>query len=342
MPKVLSVQQFLKKAENTPLLDVRSPAEFAEGHIHKAENLPLFTNEERAQVGTLYKQKGKQKAVLRGLDIVGPKMSFFAQKAQNYAQNNSLLVHCWRGGMRSESMAWLFERMGISCYLLKGGYKAYRQYLKSQLAQPANIFILGGMTGSGKTEILYALKEAGEQILDLEGLANHKGSAFGSFGQDPQPTNELFENQLGEAWLKLDKSKPIWIEDESKSIGRNWIPEELYTQMRQAPVIKISLPLSCRVERLVEDYTSFYQSDLIEAIEKIRKRLGGQHANAAIKAIETNNYAEAVRLSLNYYDKTYQFGLSKRNSKQIHELDLSDNNAAQNAIKLIEFAKRFK
>jgi tRNA 2-selenouridine synthase len=342
MAKVLSVQEFLNKANNTPVIDVRSPAEFAEGHMQNALNLPLFSNEERAQVGTLYKQKGKQEAVLKGLDIIGPKMSSLAKEAQKHAQNGPLLVHCWRGGMRSESMAWLFERLGIECYLLEGGYKAYRQYLKTQMAVSAKIYIIGGMTGSGKTEILHALKAAGEQIIDLEGLANHKGSAFGSFGQDPQPPNELFENQVGEAWLELDRSKPIWIEDESKSIGRNWIPEELFRQMRQAPVIKIELPQEYRVKRLVEDYATFSKKYLIEAIEKIRKRLGGQHANAAIKAIEENCYEEAVRISLKYYDKTYQFGLSKRNLIQIHELNLPDNNAENNAKKIIAFTKSLK
>lgn len=342
MAIVLPVASFLNKAEQYPIIDVRSPAEFAEGHIHNARNIPLFTNEERARVGTLYKQKGKEAAVLAGLDIIGPKMSSLAKEAKKHAQNRPLLVHCWRGGMRSESMAWLFERLAIPSYLLEGGYKTYRRYLKETLAKPAKIRIVGGMTGSGKTAILHALKHAGEQILDLEGLAHHKGSAFGAFGQDPQPPNELFENQVGEAWLKLDKSKPIWIEDESKSIGRNWIPEELFKQMRQAPVIKVSLPLNCRIERLVDDYANYSQTHLIEAIEKIRKRLGGQHANAAIKAIEENNYAQAVRLSLSYYDKTYQFGLSKRNHQQIHELDLPDNNAIQNARKIIDFAKCLK
>jgi len=339
MAIVLSVKSFLKKAGHYPVIDVRSPAEYTQGHLHGALNIPLFTNEERAEVGTLYKQKGRGEAVLAGLEIVGPKMSGLAKEALDRAKNSTLLVHCWRGGMRSESMAWLFERLGITCYLLEGGYKAYRRYLKETLAQPAKIHILGGMTGSGKTAILHALQKMGEQILDLEGLAHHKGSAFGAFGQEAQPTNELFENLVGEAWLNLDKTKPIWIEDESKSIGSNWIPEELFWQMRRAAVIKINLPLQYRVERLVADYANVSKEHLIEAIEKIRKRLGGQHANTAVAALEQENYAEAARLSLIYYDKAYQFGLSKRQAKQIYQVDLPDNNATENAQKVLDLVR---
>lgn len=337
MATKLPVEAFLQKASTIPVIDVRSPGEFTTGHIANAINIPLFSNEERAKVGTLYKQQGKNAAIFAGLDIVGPKLKPMAKEAVKQAKNQQLLLHCWRGGMRSESMAWLFEKAGIECFLLEGGYKAYRQYLKRELEKPASILILGGMTGTGKTDILHALKAKGEQIIDLEGLANHKGSAFGAFGQEPQPPNELFENRLGEAWLEIDRTKNIWLEDESKSIGANWIPQELFDQMRKASVIKIELPHQCRIERLVKDYTNFPKTMLIEGIEKIRKRLGGQHANAAIAAINNDDFATAVDISLVYYDKAYNHGLSKRDTSKMRICQLPDNNAMENAQRLINF-----
>ena len=228
MQKELDILQFLTLAETIPVIDVRSPAEFEKGHIPGAFNIPLFNNEERAIVGTLYKQKGKNEAVLAGLDIVGPKMSSLVSEARKISVNNEVLVHCWRGGMRSGSFCWLLNTVGIKASTLKKGYKAYRNHVLQSFEKPFQIIILGGETGSGKTEILKYIREEGEQVIDLEGIAHHKGSSFGAIGQEPQPRPEQFENDLALQWNKLDPSKRIWLEDESKNIGRVFITDSLW------------------------------------------------------------------------------------------------------------------
>ena len=159
MSEKIGVREFHKLSKLISVIDVRSPREFEIGHIPGAYNIPIFTNEERAIVGTTYKKEGKDPAVLKGLEIVGKKLRAFADTARKLSVNNKLLVHCWRGGMRSASMAWLFETVGIETYILEGGYKAFRNFGKTQLSKPNKLIILGGLTGSGKTEILLKIKE---------------------------------------------------------------------------------------------------------------------------------------------------------------------------------------
>ena len=276
-------KEFLEKGIDIPIIDVRSPAEFAQAHIPGAVNLPLFDNDERAKVGTIYKKQNKDKAILAGLDIVGPKMAKFVVKAKKIAKNNKILIHCWRGGMRSGSMAWLFKTAGLNIEILEGGYKAYRQFIKKEFAKEANITILSGSTGSGKTDILIELVKLGEQIIDLEGIAHHKGSAFGAIGEKKQHSTEQFENNLYKAWAKLDLTKRIWVEDESKAIGLNHIPDEVFLQMRKAPVIKINVPKEVRIKRLVKDYTYADKEILIYHLNRIQKRLGPNETKLAIK-----------------------------------------------------------
>jgi tRNA 2-selenouridine synthase len=286
MSKKVGIEVFLKSADHIPIIDVRSPMEYEAAHIPNAHNIPLFDNEERKQVGIRYKQSGRDFAVQLGLEYVGPKMADFAKQARQLANNKELLIHCWRGGMRSESMAWLFEMIGIKCSLLKGGYKAYRKYIRYQFEKEIPIIILGGYTGSGKTEILYELKKQGEQIIDLEGLAHHKGSAFGTIGQEPQPTNEQFENNLAQEWIKLDFFKTVWIEDESITMGRCGIPFPLFKKMRNTRVFKVVIPKKIREKRLVKEYANIDTSTLKNAIERITKKLGGLKAKLALEALE--------------------------------------------------------
>jgi tRNA 2-selenouridine synthase len=196
MMKRTDIAEFLKLAEEIPVTDVRSPKEYEEGHIPGAINIPLFDDEERARVGTKYKKEGRIAAIMEGLDLSGPRMTEKLRKALQTAKNGKLLVHCWRGGMRSEAMAWLFSLSGIQTTVLEGGYKSYRHLVLDTLAAEREMIILGGMTGSSKTHILRHLKQQGRQVVDLESLANHKGSAFGALGQLPQPSTEQFANDL--------------------------------------------------------------------------------------------------------------------------------------------------
>lgn len=320
----LDPQIFLELSHTTPVIDVRAPKEFAQGHIPGAHSLPLFTDEERAVVGTTYARKGKDAALHTGLEIVGPKMSMFVVKAGEIAPDQEILVHCWRGGMRSEAMAWLLQFAGMKTDVLEGGYRAYRRYCKSAFGNNQPVIVLGGMTGSGKTELLNQLKESGEQVIDLEWLAHHKGSAFGALGQLDQPTNEQFENDLAAEWLKLDPELSAWIEDESLNIGKVIIPEPLYKKMAQAPVIFVDVPFEERVERLVREYGNFDKTELSAIISKIGKRIGGDVANAAVKAVNNGDLSSAIAVVLKYYDKTYQYGLSKRDSGKLLKISYAE------------------
>ena len=329
---VIEPEQFLKLKRYIPVVDVRSPSEYQKGHIPGSYSIPLFDDEQRARVGTSYKKLGREEAVMEGLRIVGPRMEGLAKSARDLAgDGHELVVHCWRGGMRSESMAWLFEKLGIRCHVLRGGYKHYRNYGRARLSQPGRVIILGGYTGSGKTDILKAMEAQGQQVLDLEALANHKGSAFGGMGQDNQPSNEHFENLLFDRWMTLNPDQPIWIEDESKMIGKNTIPDELFHVMRSSPVIRIEMNRALRVERLVREYTGFDKALLQNAIQRIEKRLGGQNAREADEAVERGDFYTAVDISLDYYDKAYRYGLGKRKLSTIYALPVEEDDPAKNA-----------
>lgn len=335
MIKPLPIEQFLEKAKTLPIIDVRSPGEFERGHIVGAVNIPLFENHERAEVGTRYKRVGKESAFLLGLDIVGPKLSGFVKKSKKVAPDGEVLVHCWRGGMRSGSFATLLGSAGMKVSTLVGGYKKYRNFVLDELSQPLNLIVLGGKTGSGKTEVLYELEKQGEQILDLEGLANHKGSAFGMLGQAPQPMTEHFENLLYAAFSKLDPTRRIWVEDESRNIGCCNIPDALWQQMRQTKVAYIDVDKEIRVKRLVQEYAHFSFDELKAATDRILKRLGGQHHKAAIEALENGDFAFGTDIALNYYDKTYLHGLSRREPEKVTTFMVTENNPSATATRLI-------
>ena len=338
MAQSLDTPHFLDQARTWPIIDVRSPSEFDQGHIPGAINIPLFTNAERARMGTRYKQIGKDSAVMLGLELIGPKLVDFVKKSRRAAPEGELLVHCWRGGMRSGSFAWLLETAGMKATILQKGYKAYRQEVLQTFDQSLQLLVLGGKTGSGKTDILRELEKQGEQVLDLEGLAHHKGSSFGALGQEPQPTTEQFENSLHQAWLKLDTKRRVWIEDESMSIGTVNLPSGLWSQMRSAPVAFIDVPKALRIRRLVQEYGSFSAEQLVAAVNRIQKRLGGQHHRMALDALARGDYALVADLMLSYYDKAYLHGLSQRTSSRIFEISLSADAPAASAEKLLYWA----
>ena len=340
MEKGLDILTFLEKAENIPAIDVRTPAEYKQGHIPNVYNIPLFSNEERKRVGTTFKQSGQNDAVMMGLEFVGPKMKELAIKASKIALKKQLLVHCWRGGMRSASMAWLFRTVGLESMVLDGGYKSFRRFALDFFEGNFPFIVIGGFTGSGKTEILQELKNMGEQVIDLERLAHHKGSAFGGLGEKAQSTNEQFENDIFLQLFGFNKDRIVWIEDESRSIGRNILPAGIHRNIRSAPMIFLNLAFEDRIKNLVKDYAHFSRKDLIDSISKIRPRLGDQTARSAIKGIENGHFDNTAELILHYYDKTYKYGLDKRNKDQVYNLAAEDATVPKNlAQQVYEFAR---
>lgn len=338
----LEVEEYFELAKDCEIVDVRTPNEYLKGHIPGAHNIPLFSNEERADVGTIFKNSGKEDAVLRGLDYVGPNMSKLVRKARKISTNKKLLLYCWRGGMRSSSMAWLFETVGIETHILDGGYKAYRRNNREQYLKDFDLVVLGGMTGSGKTDVLKEMQKMGRQMIDLEGIANHKGSAFGAMGQLPQPTTEQFENNLALEWGKMDQSKPIWIENESRMIGRVNIPEELFSKMKSATIVEIVIPKIERVNRLVREYGCFKHSELEDSLMKIQKRLGSENKTMALEALEKDDLFTVADIMLKYYDKTYKHSLLKGDNDRIHYMEVEKDSPKSTAEKAIDFYKNLK
>jgi len=298
------------------IIDVRSPAEFEHAHIPTALNLPLFNNEERAFIGTTYKKQSREAAIKAGLPLFGTKMLSMIETVESWIKNKqkendltkpSIYVHCWRGGMRSAAVAWLLDLYGYKVIQLTGGYKAYRNWVLEQFTITYPLKVLGGYTGSGKTEILQALQEKNYAVIDLEGLAHHKGSAYGAIGQLPQPSQEMFENILADKLFEVNKKqKSIWIEDESQRIGKVLIPTPLFHLMRNSTCYFMTIPFEQRLAFIVEGYGKFDAQSLIEATERIQKRLGGLETKNAVAHIMQGELKEAFSILLKYYDKWYE------------------------------------
>ena len=312
----IHIEQFLELAKQHPVLDVRSPGEYKHAHIPGACSLPLFTDEERKIVGTAYKQESREQAIKLGLDFFGVKMRKMVEEVEQLSSNSkTVLVHCWRGGMRSAGVAWLLDLYGFKVFTLVGGYKKYRNYVLDTFRLPFQFNILGGYTGSGKTELLKALKERGEKVIDLEGIANHKGSAFGNIGMPPQPGQEMFENLLAKELRKSlegQPESPVWLEDESQRIGLVNIPGELWKTMRQSPVYFLDIPFEERLKHIVQEYGQLDPEKLADAIGRISQKLGNLNAKTAILLLNEGKITESFDILLKYYDKHYFKSLHNR------------------------------
>jgi len=334
----LGIKDFYEAKPLLPLIDVRSPGEFEKGHIPGAVNIPLFSNEERAHVGTVYVQQSKEKAVELGYKYVTPKLDWFIEQSRKVAGQSPVVIHCWRGGMRSHAFAEHLHDNGFQeVYVLEGGYKAFRNHVLKFLEQPFLLRILGGYTGSGKTRILKELAALGEQVIDLEGIAHHKGSAFGALGELPQPTQEQFENNLFETAGKLNRENPVWVEDESHYIGGVIIPKEFFRHIWEHTVYFIDIPIEKRAEYLVNEYSAYGKPEIAYAITGIAKRLGGQNVKLALEYLEQNNYYEVAMIALQYYDKAYSRGIQSRNQEKVIRFSMPDTDSKKNAKSLLKF-----
>ena len=337
----IHIDEFLKLAETHPVFDVRSPGEYNHAHMPGAISLPLFTDEERKQVGTAYKQISREQAIKIGLDYFGPKMRKMVEEVEAVSSRqladssrqaavgslptaNCILVYCWRGGMRSGAVSWLLDIYGFKVYTLIGGYKKFRNHVLETFKKPYHFNIIGGYTGSGKTELLKTLKEKGEKVIDLENIANHKGSAFGAIGLPPQPTQEMFENLLSNELSAISSKEGlrttnyelltscIWLEDESQRIGLINIPGDLWKNMRQSKVWFLDIPFEERLKHIIPEYGILEQEKLIAAIERISQKLGHLNAKTAILLLKEEKISESFAILLKYYDKFYFRSLHNR------------------------------
>jgi tRNA 2-selenouridine synthase len=318
----LNIEDFLSLSKSHPVVDVRSPGEYLHAHIPGAHNLPLFSNEERKIVGTLYKQQSRETAIKTGLDIFGQKMSKMVEEVESFAgKGKIILIHCWRGGMRSAGVAWLMDLYGYRVYTLNGGYKKFRHYVLETFTQPLHFKILGGFTGSGKTKVLKELKKQDESIIDLEDIAQHKGSAFGALEGISQPSQEMFENRLAIEFRKL-RTGNTWIEDETQRIGLLNIPQEIWKKMRVSPLYFLEIPFEERLTHITEEYGNGDKEKIANGILRIQKRLGGLETKNAILFLQDDNIKECFRVLLRYYDKCYLNGLDNRycNKEQVQKL----------------------
>ena len=326
----ITVEEFITVSKLYPVIDVRSESEFKHAHVPGAYNLSLFNDDERKIVGTIYKQQSREQAIKKGLDYFGPKMKemiLFAERINRTLENNNktFIVHCWRGGMRSAAVAWLLDMYGFKVYTVVGGYKAFRNWVLVQFAKPREINIVGGYTGSGKTILLQEMEKRGEAIIDLEGIAGHRGSAFGRIGLPEQTSVEMFENKLALALENIETkytNKAIWIEDESQRIGAVSIPHAFWEKMRKSLVYFIDIPFEKRLAYIVETYGVLDRKELAAATIRIQKKLGGLETKTAIDYLDNDDLKSCFSILLKYYDKLYLKSLKLRGNTKNEESEI--------------------
>ncbi|MAS92640.1 MAG: tRNA 2-selenouridine(34) synthase MnmH [Verrucomicrobiales bacterium] len=297
------------------IVDVRAPVEYAEDHVTGAINLPVLTDEERQKVGWIYKQESAFNARKVGAALVSKNISqhleeHFSDKSKEY----SVLLYCWRGGQRSGSMATVLSSIGWKVFVIEDGYRAYRRHvverLEEQVANAAFV-VLNGYTGAGKTLVLQAIEAQGGQMLDLEGLACHKGSVFGGDPENPQPQQKRFESLLFDSLSDFDLSRPIFLEAESAKIGRLNLPNTLWQKMKSAPVIEIDSPRQARADYLTKDYEEWLGD--IERVQATLDRLRGFHSHQRLaewkERTERGEWnALVLELLEEHYDRRYKVG----------------------------------
>jgi tRNA 2-selenouridine synthase len=339
---LVDIEGFLELRGSVPVLDVRSEGEFFQSHIPGAVNLAILNNEERKKVGIVYKNEGSYQAVVKGFELVGPRFHLIIKEAIRLFPEKKVLIYCWRGGMRSEIMSWILGMAGFEIFRLKGGYKTYRKLTYELVRQKRKYLVLGGKTGVGKTDLLHHLKKLGENIIDLEDLAKHKGSSFGGIGKDPQPSIEQFENMLAEELFHIPDSQEIWIENESMRIGKVILAKELYENIIKAPLIEIHKTREERIQNIKKDYAHLPDEELKNAVKRLQKKLGSLRTAEAIEAIDDQQHDLWIDNLLQYYDRAYDHDLRENPRDLSLNLDLSNIGFEASCLKLISLKKSIK
>lgn len=326
----LSIKDFLTFAHKHPIIDVRAPQEFINGHIPGACNIPLLSDDQRAVVGTMYKQQGKNEAIRVGLELVGPQLKNYID-AVEALNSKTVLVYCARGGMRSKSFCMLLATCGYRAYQLINGYKGFKQYLCAQAEKPYKIILLGGKTGSGKTALLHELQNKGEQVVDLEGLAHHRGSVFGPLHQAAQPSQEQFIVNCLSTLAACDPNNVIWIEKESYKIGNLSIPSPLWLIMAHAPTMYINIPREQRLTTIMTDYGTATKEQLTACVKILTKKLGGARTQQLCTELDSGNIVGVADSLIDYYDQLYAFSLEKNKDARVCHLEFKHETVAQQA-----------
>jgi len=317
--KDISVDE-LAEYKNAVYIDVRSEDEFQEGTIPGSINIPLFDNGERARVGTIYTRESPKKAREIGLEIASGKLPDIYRQVEAIADKDPVIIFCWRGGMRSRSLATILDLMGLNVYRLSGGYKSYRKLIVKffETKLPFEVIVLKGNTGTGKTELLNRFKAEGYPVIDLEGLSNNRGSVFGDIGMGIQPKQKQFESLLYNEIAGCRDCSYILIECESRRIGRLTVPETLFSAMQEGKQILVYDSLENRSDRLAREYTlasEVRDDDLKKALEKLKKRLGNSTIEELLTLLEIKDYRGfAGKLIVEYYDSLYGYPNDKTNN----------------------------
>jgi tRNA 2-selenouridine synthase len=346
----VEIEEFIRLSLIHPILDVRSPSEYKHAHIPLSKSLPLFDDQERTIVGTIYKNQSRENAIKKGLEYFGRKMSKIIEDAEEVTKNHvnsgskTILIHCWRGGMRSAGIAWLLDLYGFKVITLKGGYKSFRNWVLDTLLEPFPFIIIGGYTGSGKTEIIHELTTKHKYFtIYLEGIACHKGSAFGAIGQNAQPTQEMFENLLAFDIYKIkvdelfiDK-RFVFIEDESQRIGTINLPQGFWINLKSCPTIFLEIPFKERLEYITNHYGKLDKNQLAAAITRIQKRLGGLETKLSLGFLLDEDFESCFSILLNYYDKLYKKALERKSEflNSVTRLQCDDVEKSTNTLKII-------
>lgn len=318
----LAVQD-LDGLRNPLIIDVRSPSEFAAERIPEAINIPLLSDAERVMVGIIYKSEGDLVARRKALSIIAPKIPDLIEEIFSHKERSRpIVVHCWRGGLRSEAVASVLSIAGIPSYRLIGGYKAWRNMVLKDLVEGRYDFeaiVLYGLTGAGKTELLHELSKRQFQVLDLEALANHRGSTFGGLGLSEQPSQKNFDASLWNQLRSLDRSKPVFIEAESRKIGKLSLPDQILEKIKRGSAILVESSLQARAARITHDYlnacdsTEFALQGALSMLVRLKGALGKSRVEQIGALLNDGSIEEAVQALLTeYYDPLYSKSIKVR------------------------------